>query len=74
MRREDIRPSDILRLMKQPARDTRNAVRAADTMDITLGLIHEKAHHIHKRSINATGQHHLHSLTLIHILTSFQVW
>ncbi|XP_031441215.1 eosinophil peroxidase-like isoform X1 [Clupea harengus] len=54
VRREDIRPSDILRLMKQPARDTRNAVRAADTMDITLGLIHEKAHHIHKRSINAT--------------------
>ena len=78
VRREDIRPSDILRLMKQPARDTRNAVRAADTMDIALGLIHEKAHHIHKRSINATGQtwakHYLYSLTLIHILTSFQVW
>ncbi|XP_062373245.1 eosinophil peroxidase-like [Sardina pilchardus] len=54
VRRESIRPSDILRLMKQPARDTRNAVRAADTMDIALELIHQKAHHIHKRSINAT--------------------
>ncbi|XP_062372124.1 myeloperoxidase-like isoform X2 [Sardina pilchardus] len=54
VRREDVSPSDILRLMKQPARDTRNAVRAADTMDIALELIHQKAHHIHKRSINAT--------------------
>uniref|UniRef100_A0AAY4B981 Eosinophil peroxidase n=1 Tax=Denticeps clupeoides TaxID=299321 RepID=A0AAY4B981_9TELE len=54
VRREDIRPSDVLRLMKQPSREARNAVRAADTMEIALILIQEKAHRIHKRSINAT--------------------
>ncbi|XP_066506778.1 eosinophil peroxidase-like [Hoplias malabaricus] len=49
-----IKPSDTLRLMKQPVRQTRDAVRAADYMEQTLRIISEKTHHIHKRSINAT--------------------
>ncbi|XP_035245670.1 eosinophil peroxidase-like isoform X3 [Anguilla anguilla] len=47
-------PADVLRLLKQPARDTRSAVRAADYMDYTLTLIQQRAHHLHKRSLNAT--------------------
>ncbi|KAJ8347041.1 hypothetical protein SKAU_G00284420 [Synaphobranchus kaupii] len=47
-------PADVLRLLKQPARDTRSAVRAADYMDYTLKLIQQRAHHLHKRSLNAT--------------------
>ncbi|KTF74385.1 hypothetical protein cypCar_00047333 [Cyprinus carpio] len=54
VRRDVIKPSDKLRLLKQPARKTREAVRAADYMVQTLRLISEKAHHVHKRSINAT--------------------
>ncbi|XP_036384587.1 eosinophil peroxidase-like [Megalops cyprinoides] len=46
--------ADVLRLLKQPARDTRSAVRAADYMENTLRLIQERAHHAHKRSLNAT--------------------
>ncbi|XP_066507078.1 myeloperoxidase-like [Hoplias malabaricus] len=49
-----IRPSDTLRLLKQPVRLTREAVRAADYMEQALRIISEKTHHIHKRSINAT--------------------
>ncbi|TSM12519.1 Eosinophil peroxidase [Bagarius yarrelli] len=49
-----IKPSDILRLMKQPKRKTREAVRAADYREQTLRIILEKTHHAHKRSINAT--------------------
>ncbi|KAJ8260751.1 hypothetical protein COCON_G00164740 [Conger conger] len=48
-------PADVLRLLKQPARDTRSAVRAADYMDYTLSLIQQRAHHLHKRSLNATA-------------------
>ncbi|KTF77096.1 hypothetical protein cypCar_00024446 [Cyprinus carpio] len=55
VRRDVIKPSDKLRLLKQPARKTREAVRAADYMVQTLRLISEKAHHVHKRSINATN-------------------
>ncbi|KAJ8401996.1 hypothetical protein AAFF_G00372310 [Aldrovandia affinis] len=47
-------PSDLLRLLKQPARDTRSVVRAADYMENTLRLIEERTHHLHKRSLNAT--------------------
>ncbi|XP_056323022.1 eosinophil peroxidase isoform X2 [Danio aesculapii] len=54
VRKDVIKPSDKLRLLKQPARKTREAVRAADYMAQTLRLISEKAHHVHKRSINAT--------------------
>ncbi|XP_066506752.1 eosinophil peroxidase isoform X2 [Hoplias malabaricus] len=50
-----IKPSDKLRLMKQPARKTRDAVRAADYLEQTLRIISEKTHHAHKRSINATA-------------------
>lgn len=55
VRKDVIKPSDKLRLLKQPARKTREAVRAADYMAQTLRLISEKAHHVHKRSINATN-------------------
>ncbi|XP_026075237.1 myeloperoxidase-like [Carassius auratus] len=55
VRRDVIKPSDKLRLLKQPARKTREAVRAADYMVQTLSLISAKAHHVHKRSINATN-------------------
>ncbi|KAI5099534.1 eosinophil peroxidase isoform 2 precursor [Silurus meridionalis] len=56
VRRTDfIKPSDILRLMKQPKRKAREAVRAADYLEQTLRLISEKTHHAHKRSINATA-------------------
>ncbi|KAJ7987195.1 hypothetical protein DPEC_G00336230 [Dallia pectoralis] len=53
-------PSDVLRLLKQPARDTRSAVRSADYLENTLRLINENvlrkhgAHLRHKRSVNAT--------------------
>ncbi|KAL4646632.1 myeloperoxidase-like isoform X2 [Arapaima gigas] len=46
--------TDILRLLKQPCRDTRSAVRAADYTETALRLIKEKTHRVHKRSINAT--------------------
>ncbi|XP_065146252.1 myeloperoxidase-like [Paramisgurnus dabryanus] len=55
VRKDVIKPSDKLRLLKQPARKTREAVRAADYMAQTLRLIAEKTHHAHKRSINATN-------------------
>lgn len=56
MRKNDyIKPSDVLRLMKQPKRKAREAVRAADYLEQTLRIISEKTHHAHKRSINATG-------------------
>ncbi|CDQ82177.1 unnamed protein product [Oncorhynchus mykiss] len=57
VRGQSIRPSDVLRLLKQPARDTRSAVRSADYLENTLRLIHEKVHRthrLHKRSLNAT--------------------
>ncbi|XP_031426883.1 eosinophil peroxidase-like [Clupea harengus] len=51
--RKDLNPSDLLRLVKQPARETRSAVRAADYLEYTLQLLQDR-HHIHKRSLNAT--------------------
>uniref|UniRef100_A0A8C2XIW5 Myeloid-specific peroxidase n=1 Tax=Cyclopterus lumpus TaxID=8103 RepID=A0A8C2XIW5_CYCLU len=39
VRRNAVSPSDILRLVKQPVGQTRNAVRAADYMDNTIKLI-----------------------------------
>ncbi|KAK3549951.1 hypothetical protein QTP86_016857 [Hemibagrus guttatus] len=50
-----IKPSDTLRLMKQPKRKSREAVRAADYLEQTLRIISERTHHAHKRSINATA-------------------
>ncbi|XP_062334521.1 myeloperoxidase-like [Osmerus eperlanus] len=52
VRSESVKPSDVLRLYKQPRRDTRSAVRAADYMENTLRLIKANVHHAHKRSIN----------------------
>ncbi|XP_016102716.1 eosinophil peroxidase-like isoform X1 [Sinocyclocheilus grahami] len=69
VRRDVIKPSDKLRLLKQPARKTREAVRAADYMVQTLRLIREKAHHVHKRSINATDLLTLDELNTIERLT-----
>ncbi|KTF77102.1 hypothetical protein cypCar_00024445 [Cyprinus carpio] len=69
VRRDVIKPSDKLRLLKQPARKTREAVRAADYMVQTLRLISEKAHHVHKRSINATNLLTLDDLNTIERLT-----
>ncbi|CAJ1070481.1 eosinophil peroxidase-like [Xyrichtys novacula] len=54
VRREVVRPHDALRLMKQPRALTRQAVRSADYMSQTLRLLHERAPHVHKRSLNAT--------------------
>ncbi|KAJ8401987.1 hypothetical protein AAFF_G00372220 [Aldrovandia affinis] len=54
VRKMSASPSDVLRLLKQPARDTRSVVRAADYMENTLRLIEERTHHLHKRSLNAT--------------------
>ncbi|KAM3867506.1 eosinophil peroxidase [Diretmus argenteus] len=57
VRRSTATPSDILRLMKQPAGITRSVVRAADYMENAIKLIQKRSlsnHHIQKRSINAT--------------------
>uniref|UniRef100_A0AAZ3RCG4 Myeloid-specific peroxidase n=1 Tax=Oncorhynchus tshawytscha TaxID=74940 RepID=A0AAZ3RCG4_ONCTS len=52
VRGQSTRPSDVLHLLKQPARDTRSAVRSADYLENTLRLIHEKVHSTH-RLLNA---------------------
>ncbi|KAF6725968.1 Eosinophil peroxidase [Oryzias melastigma] len=54
VRKEVVRPHDALRLLKQPRGDTRSAVRSADYMAQTLRLVHDRVHHVHKRSLNAT--------------------
>ncbi|XP_056288346.1 eosinophil peroxidase [Pseudoliparis swirei] len=54
VRREMVRPHDALRLLKQPRGETRSAVRSADYMAQTLRLLHERVHHVHKRTLNAT--------------------
>uniref|UniRef100_A0A8P4GA25 Myeloid-specific peroxidase n=1 Tax=Dicentrarchus labrax TaxID=13489 RepID=A0A8P4GA25_DICLA len=54
VRRDVVSPHDALRLMKQPRGDTRSAVRSADYMAQTLRLLHDRVHHVHKRSLNAT--------------------
>lgn len=58
VRKEVVSPHDTLRLLKQPRGDTRSAVRSADYMEQTLRLLQERVHHVHKRSLNATGQTH----------------
>ncbi|CAL8342908.1 unnamed protein product [Lota lota] len=57
VRRNQVSPSDILRLLKQPAGLSRSAVRASDYMDHAIQLLQKRSlqeHRIHKRSINAT--------------------
>lgn len=56
VRRDVVSPHDALRLLKQPRGDTRSAVRSADYMEQTFRLLHDRVHHVHKRSLNATGQ------------------
>ncbi|XP_058493226.1 eosinophil peroxidase-like [Solea solea] len=54
VKRNAATPSDVLRLLKQPAGLTRSAVRAADYMDVALSFIHGSLARRSKRSINAT--------------------
>ncbi|XP_056233036.1 eosinophil peroxidase-like [Seriola aureovittata] len=54
VRRNAASPSDVLRLLKQPAGPTRTAVRAADYMDVAVKLIKRSLNRRPKRSINAT--------------------
>ncbi|XP_040897759.1 eosinophil peroxidase-like [Toxotes jaculatrix] len=54
VRRNAANPSDVLRLLKQPAGPTRNVARAADYMDVSVKLIKRSLERRHKRSINAT--------------------
>ncbi|XP_068461121.1 eosinophil peroxidase-like [Clinocottus analis] len=54
VRRNSVNPSDILRLVKQPTGQTRNAVRAADYMDNAVKIIKRSLERRAKRSINAT--------------------
>lgn len=55
VKRNAANPSDVIRLLKQPAGQTRNAVRAADYMDHAVKLIKRSLEARHKRSINETG-------------------
>lgn len=55
VKRNAAKPSDILRLLKQPVGVTRAAVRAVDYMDNTVKLIRASLFRRQKRSINATG-------------------
>ncbi|XP_061585165.1 eosinophil peroxidase-like [Cololabis saira] len=54
VRRNAAKPSDVLRLLKQPAGPSRSAVRAADYMANTLDLIKRSLERRQRRSINAT--------------------
>ncbi|XP_063051722.1 eosinophil peroxidase-like [Engraulis encrasicolus] len=53
VKRHITNPTFLLRLVKQPARDTRSAVRSADYYEQTMQLL-SKRHHVHRRSLNAT--------------------
>ena len=55
VRRNAANPSDVLRLLKQPAGSSRMAVRSADYMNNALHLIQRSLARRHRRSINATG-------------------
>uniref|UniRef100_A0A3B4V6A4 Eosinophil peroxidase n=1 Tax=Seriola dumerili TaxID=41447 RepID=A0A3B4V6A4_SERDU len=54
VRRNAASPSDVLRLLKQPAGPTRTAVPAADYMDVAVKLLKRSLNRRPKRSINAT--------------------
>ncbi|XP_070712177.1 eosinophil peroxidase-like [Pempheris klunzingeri] len=54
VKRDAAKPSDVLRLLKQPVGSTRDAVRAADYMDNAVKLIKRSLQRREKRSINAT--------------------
>ncbi|KAK2837241.1 hypothetical protein Q5P01_014453 [Channa striata] len=69
VRRNAASPSDVLRLMKQPAGLTRSAVRAADYMDHAVRLIKRSVETRWKRSINATDAVAIETLQSIAELT-----
>ncbi|KAM6943998.1 eosinophil peroxidase-like [Lycodopsis pacificus] len=69
VRRNAVSPSDILRLLKQPVGQTRNAVRAADYMHNAVKLIQTSLQRRQKRSINATDLISEEDLKLISDLT-----
>uniref|UniRef100_A0A3Q3WWT0 Uncharacterized protein n=1 Tax=Mola mola TaxID=94237 RepID=A0A3Q3WWT0_MOLML len=54
VKRHDVSPADILRLLKQPVGATRTAVRAADYMDNAVNIMRRSLQRREKRSINAT--------------------
>ncbi|KAM7416724.1 hypothetical protein PAMA_018670 [Pampus argenteus] len=54
VRRNAAKPSDILRLMKQPVGPTRDIARSADYMDNAVKLLKRSLEKRQKRSINAT--------------------
>ncbi|KAM8865813.1 eosinophil peroxidase-like [Synchiropus picturatus] len=54
VRRNEARPSDLMRLIRQPSGLTRSAARASDYMDHAVGLIKRSLSSRHKRSLNAT--------------------
>ncbi|XP_075882046.1 eosinophil peroxidase-like [Nelusetta ayraudi] len=69
VKRNAAKPSDVLRLLKQPVGATRAAVRAADYMDNTVKLIRASLFKRQKRSINATDLISEDDLRLIAMLT-----
>ncbi|XP_063809377.1 myeloperoxidase-like [Pseudophryne corroboree] len=52
MKRETVSPSDLMAFFKQPVAISRNAIRAADYMDLTLLLVTEKVKLIHPGPFN----------------------
>lgn len=52
--KRSISPSVLLSVFKQPVRETRAVIRAAEYMDTALDLIHSHILRRYKRSINAT--------------------
>ncbi|XP_073322530.1 eosinophil peroxidase-like [Pagrus major] len=69
VRRNQLNPSDVLRLLKQPAGPSRTAVRAADYMDNAVILIKRSLERRHRRSINASDLISEEDLALISDLT-----
>lgn len=66
VKRNAANPADVIRLLKQPAGQTRNAVRAADYMEHAVKLIKKNLEERHKRSINDTGMWLLQITQIIH--------
>uniref|UniRef100_A0A3B4V8W7 Eosinophil peroxidase n=1 Tax=Seriola dumerili TaxID=41447 RepID=A0A3B4V8W7_SERDU len=69
VRRNAASPSDVLRLLKQPAGPTRTAVPAADYMDVAVKLLKRSLNRRPKRSINATGVYPNYNLEVVADLT-----
>lgn len=55
VRRNIIRPYDVLQMLKQPVGRAREIARAADCMSNTLSILKRSLSRRQKRSINATG-------------------